>query len=132
MLAPERNRERFAALLASADALIHGCEAETFCMAAAEARASGVPVIVPDRGGAADHARGGAGLSYKAGNALAASQAIVALFSGAVELVPNGPAPGTMEDHFAGLFGHYQRILAAKQHPAGGLANFASTPPISP
>jgi len=43
VLAPERNRQRFAALLASADALIHGCEAETFCMAAAEARAAGVP-----------------------------------------------------------------------------------------
>ena len=115
LLTPERDRHRFAALLASADALIHGCEAETFCMAAAEARASGVPVIVPDRGGAADHARGGAGLSYKAGNALAASQAIVALFSGAVQLEPTGPVPGTMEDHFVGLFGHYERILAAKR-----------------
>ena len=36
--------------LASADALVHGCEAETFCLVAAEARASGTPMIVPDRG----------------------------------------------------------------------------------
>ena len=41
-------------LMASADALVHGCEAETFCLVAAEARASGIPIIVPDRGAALD------------------------------------------------------------------------------
>ena len=46
-----------ARLLASADALVHGCEAETFCMVAAEARASGIPLIVPDRGAAVDQLR---------------------------------------------------------------------------
>ena len=40
--------------MASADALVHGCEAETFCLVAAEARASGIPLIVPDRGAAVD------------------------------------------------------------------------------
>lgn len=110
LLAPERNREKFAALVASADALIHGCEAETFCMAAAEARAAGVPVIVPDRGGAADHARGGAGVSYKAGNALAASQAIIDLFSGNVPLTGEADPPVTMEEHFVRLFAAYDRI----------------------
>ena len=37
------DRRELARLLASADALVHGCEAETFCMVAAEARASGMP-----------------------------------------------------------------------------------------
>lgn len=110
LLAPERNRQRFAALLASADALIHGCEAETFCMAAAEARAVGVPVIVPDRGGAADHARGGAGIAYAAGNALAASRAIVDLFAGRVPLVGEVEPPVTMEQHFERLFAEFARI----------------------
>jgi len=110
VLAPERNRQRFAALLASADALIHGCEAETFCMAAAEARAAGVPVIVPDRGGAADHARGGAGISYKAGNALAASQAIIDLFAGRVPVIGEIEPPVTMEQHFVRLFADYDRV----------------------
>jgi glycosyltransferase involved in cell wall biosynthesis len=63
---PERDRQRFATLLASADALLHGCEAETFCMVAAEARASGIPVIVPDAGGAMDFASAGGGLRYRA------------------------------------------------------------------
>ena len=48
------DRGELARLLASADALVHGCEAETFCMVAAEARASGIPLIVPDRGAAVD------------------------------------------------------------------------------
>jgi alpha-1,6-mannosyltransferase len=110
LLTPERNRERFATLLASADALIHGCEAETFCMAAAEARAAGVPVIVPDRGGAADHARGGAGIAYAAGNALAASQAIADLFAGRVPLVGEIDPPVTMEQHFRRLFADFERV----------------------
>ena len=110
LLAPERNREKFAALLASADALIHGCEAETFCMAAAEARAAGVPVIVPDRGGASDHARGGAGISYKAGNALAASEAIGDLFAGRIPVSGTALPPVTMEEHFASLFAEYERL----------------------
>lgn len=109
LLPPLRQRPRFATLLASADALIHGCEAETFCMAAAEARASGVPVIVPDRGGASDHARGGAGLTYRAGNPLAAAQAITALFDGSWQPSRAAP-PVTMRQHFARLFDDYAEI----------------------
>ena len=44
------DRDELARLVASADALVHGCEAETFCLVAAEARASGIPLIVPDSG----------------------------------------------------------------------------------
>ena len=105
LLGPERDRAKFAALMASADALIHGCEAETFCMAAAEARASGVPVIVPDRGGAADHANNGAGITYQAGSAVAAAEAIGQLLAHR----PQGPFGEvvTMQDHFARLFAAY-------------------------
>jgi len=116
LLAPERNRVKFATLLASADALIHGCEAETFCLGAAEARASGVPVIVPDRGGAADHAAGGAGITYRAGDASAAARATLRLLA----RPPKGPFPGvtTMHDHFADLFAEYEAIRAARGQAA--------------
>jgi alpha-1,6-mannosyltransferase len=110
LMAPVRDRARFASLLASADALIHGCEAETFCMAAAEARASGVPVIVPDRGGACDHARDGGGLTYRAGSALAAAQAIKDLFEGAWHRPDVPLRPVTTRDHFAKLFTEYDRL----------------------
>ena len=125
LLGIERDRTRFATLLASADALIHGCEAETFCMAAAEARASGVPVIVPDRGGAADHARGGAGVTYQAGNAMAAAQAALML----LHSPPTGPFDGaiTTRGHFEALFADYARLVsegdraARMAQPAGAL-----------
>src|SRR6202007_2561737 len=61
MLAPITDRPALAQLLASADALIHGCEAETFCLVAAEARAAGLPLIAPARGGASDQARASGG-----------------------------------------------------------------------
>ena len=113
LLAPVLERSRFAAIVASADALVHGCEAETYCLSAAEARASGVPVIVPDRGGAADHASGGGGLTYRATDGRALAAAIGQL---AVQDWPRSHAPvQTMRDHFAHLFAHYRDLIAARQ-----------------
>jgi len=60
------DRRQLARVMASADVLVHGCEAETFCMVAAEARASGLPLVVPDRGGASDQFRPGQGARYQA------------------------------------------------------------------
>ncbi len=114
LLEPERDRARFAAMIASADGLVHGCEAETFCLAAAEARASGVPVIVPDRGGAADHAAGGGGLTYRSADPAALAAAIGQL---AQDGWPRTAAPvQTMRGHFAHLFAHYRTLIA--RHPA--------------
>ncbi|MEO6092219.1 MAG: glycosyltransferase [Novosphingobium sp.] len=68
LCAPISDRAEIAAILASADALVHGCEAETFCLVAAEARASGLPIIVPDEGGASDQFVPGQGEQYAAGS----------------------------------------------------------------
>ena len=70
------DRDELARLLASADALVHGCEAETFCMVAAEARASGIPLIVPDRGAAVDQLVPGAGTMYRAASEISLERAI--------------------------------------------------------
>lgn len=110
ILQPERDRERFATILASGDALIHGCEAETFCLAAAEARASGIPVIVPDRGGAADHAADGAGLTYTSGSAEAAAEAILRFIEGPPLPLDRVPPSETMRGHFAKLFADYAEL----------------------
>lgn len=106
---PERDRQRFATILASADALFHACEAETFCLAAAEARGSGVPVIVPDRGGAADHAANGFGVAYTAGNVKSAAAAIERVI--AAPFTPPREPARSMRDHFAELFAGYARLL---------------------
>lgn len=87
-------------------------------MAAAEARACGVPVIVPDRGGAADHGRGGAGMVYKAGNAQAASQAIVELVTGRIGLAGEIDPPVTMDEHFARLFAAYEGLAGSARRAA--------------
>ncbi|WP_254602702.1 glycosyltransferase, partial [Sphingomonas bacterium] len=98
-------RAALAAMLASADALVHGCEAETFCMVAAEARASGLPLIVPDRGGAADHATTAADRRYRSAEAGSLRDAILAL-PPARGASATGPVR-IMDDHFADLFATY-------------------------
>ena len=116
LLAPERDRARFATILASADALVHASTSETFGMAPAEARACGVPVIVPDEGGAADHAADGAGLTYRAGNALSAAEAILTLLA-----QPRARSSGearSMRDHFAALFSDYESIVQGERRVA--------------
>ncbi|WP_260921896.1 glycosyltransferase [Novosphingobium sp. 9] len=115
LFAPERDREAFARIVASADGLVHGCEAETYCMTAAEARASGVPVVVPDAGGAADHAAGGAGLTYTAGDAASAAKAIL-------QIARDRPRPGavarTIGEHFEDLFASYAMIATGRRRAA--------------
>jgi alpha-1,6-mannosyltransferase len=59
-------RSRYAQLLASADALVHGCPCETFGFAVAEALASGVPTVVPDGGGASEFVEAACGERYAA------------------------------------------------------------------
>ena len=112
LLGPVRDRPRFAAILASSDALVHGCEAETFGLAAAEARASGVPVVVPDRGGAAEQADGGGGVTYRSADPEALAQAILALAALGFPRSQTGNGQ-TMRGHFEQLFAHYRERIAA-------------------
>ena len=114
ILAPITVRAELARVMASADALLHGCEAETFCMVAAEARASGLPLIAPDEGGAADQARASNGWIYESANTAAATAAIVEYCTGREAGVagPSAdiPPPRTMDDHFAELFASYEQL----------------------
>lgn len=105
LLSPIRDRIALARTMASADALIHGCEAETFCIVAAEALASGLPLIAPDRGGAFDQARASGGVIYRSGSAIDAARAIRRF----VDVPPPRPtAPArTMDQHFDELFALY-------------------------
>jgi len=105
LLSPIRDRTALARMMASADALIHGCEAETFCIVAAEALASGLPLIAPDRGGAFDQAQASGGVIYRSGSATDAARAIRRL----VDMPPARPhgEARTMDAHFADLFALY-------------------------
>ena len=113
--APIRDRSELALLLASADALVHGCESETFCLVAAEARASGVPLIVPDGGAAVDQLAEGAGTIYKAGRERSLEEAIARFVSRGPELqraaAVRASRSRTMDEHFAELFGRYESLV---------------------
>lgn len=108
------DRDELARLLASADALVHGCEAETFCMVAAEARASGIPLIVPDRGAALDLLVPGGGKTYRAANQISLERAIGRFIDRGVELQRAVAARScgvrTMDEHFADLFARYMAL----------------------
>lgn len=85
-------------------------------MVGAEARACGLPVVVPDRGGAADHGKDGAGLCYEAGNAASATEAILQLLDQSRDPVVRPVR--TMRDHFHDLFESYETIASLKTRAA--------------
>ncbi len=112
------DRDELARLLATADALVHGCEAETFCLVAAEARASGIPLIVPDRGAALDQLVPGAGMTYNSASESSLAEAISRFIDRGPELQRAAAARSsrgrTMDEHFAELFARYE-VLASRQ-----------------
>jgi len=111
LLSPIADRQALARLMASCDALIHGCEAETFSIVVAEAVAAGLPVIVPDRGAAADHAESGRDFVYKSANAADAARAIGA-FLDSDQQARRTPVR-TMDDHFSSLFALYEELAGS-------------------
>ena len=106
------DRGELARLLASADVLVHGCEAETFCLVAAEARASGIPLIVPDRGAAGDQMLPKVGAMYRAGSEISLGRALERFIDRGPELQRAAAARASqvrsMDEHFAELFGRYE------------------------
>ncbi len=116
LLSPIADRAALARLMASCDALVHGCEAETFSMVAAEAAASGLPLIVPDRGGASDHASAAGGIPFASADPADAARAIR-------NFIDQGrrPAPftaRTMGKHFEDLFALYQSLASSRRMAA--------------
>ncbi len=117
LLAPIADRALLARVVASADALIHGCEAETFGLVAAEAAASGLPLVVPNEGGASDFVRGDNGETYEPGDAGDAARAIARLLArDQAELVAAASRRAAtvplIDDHFAALFARYRTLAA--------------------
>jgi alpha-1,6-mannosyltransferase len=130
------DRNELARLLASADALVHGCEAETFCMVAAEARASGIPLIVPHRGAAADQLVPGAGVVFRAAKEISLGRAINRFMNRGPELQRAAAARAshvrTMDEHFAALFDRYSEITSVPVFdPAASTLALAARPEVA-
>jgi alpha-1,6-mannosyltransferase len=71
-----KGRSALAAVLASADALVHGCPHETFGLSIAEAMSCGLPAVVPDEGGAAEMHNPASGEQYRSEDVDACAAAI--------------------------------------------------------
>jgi alpha-1,6-mannosyltransferase len=113
------DRGDLARILASADLFVHGSGAETYGLAAAEAVASGVAIVVPDSGGAADLAARGLSKTYRAGDAADCARAILAVLAGRAD-PPTAPPPGSLEEHFTALFRLYERLPTTAGDSLGG------------
>ena len=112
----ERDRDRLADLIASADGCLAPGPAETFGLAALEALASGVPVIATNRGAVADLVRGsGAGRVVPMEDAVALTAAVQWLLAEPAELLA-ARARGWAEHHHGweavldGLFATYRDV----------------------
>ena len=109
------DRAEIAKRLASADFMLHGGAAETFGLVVAEALASGLPVIAPHLGGAADLAHPAYGEIYRAGDATACAAAIERILKRdrdalAIAARAGSKRIGSPADHFEKLLGHYAEL----------------------
>jgi alpha-1,6-mannosyltransferase len=111
-MAPTRDRGLLARILASGDMLLHGSSAETFGLVAAEARASGLPMVLPDQGAASDLAGRDHCEMYQSGNRRSAADAIRRMMTRDRDALraaatDQALAARTMTQHFEELFAHY-------------------------
>jgi len=126
LMAPTRDRAFVAALFASVDALIHGSESETFGLVAAEALASGLPVILPDRGACPELAPPEVSETYRSADVKSATAAIRRLLARDQQTLRADAACAATQvrgdfQHYAELFGLYGRIVggeAAEREPS--------------
>ncbi len=122
------DRALVAALLASADAMLHGSAAETFGFVLAEAMCSGLPIVAPNRGGAFDLVEPSFSETYEPGDVEACTQAVL-------RLLAREPAPlreasvaaserkvQTQEAHFEALFACYAQLGGAEGGRASAVA----------
>lgn len=120
---PVWDRTELARRMASADAMLHGGAAETFGLVLAEALCAGLPLIVPDAGGALDLADPAYSETYRVGDREACAAAIVRCLAwdraemsrAALAAVKNRLR--RPEDHFVDLFQAYAR--RSGRAPAG-------------
>jgi alpha-1,6-mannosyltransferase len=117
-----KGRDALARMLASADALVHGCPFETFGLSIAEAMSCALPVVVPDEGGACEMYVPEAGERYRALDVEACAEATERLLArlatdaDAVRAAASAAAarlPNVVEQ-FEGQVALYQDLLARR------------------
>jgi alpha-1,6-mannosyltransferase len=118
----ETDRARLARALGAADLLVHGCPYETYGLGVAEAIACGIPVVVPDAGGASESADRTVAETYASLDAAACAAAIERLLARrdrdpralrGLALAAAARVP-TLESHYATVLATYASIRAER------------------
>lgn len=115
-----KDRREYAALLASVDVVLQGSMCETFGFFPSEALASGVPLVVPDQGGAAFLGNAISVEQYASfGGPDAVAQAIERLLLRSQQSLSQAALQAAAvipesSDHFRNLFSFYEARLAAR------------------
>lgn len=110
-----------ASALASADALLHASAAETYGLVVAEALCSGLPLVVPQVGGAAELADPRYAETYPPGDAVACAAAIEWLLARDRAALSAAAAQAGIAavrapiDHFRDLFRHYEDLVSRRR-----------------
>lgn len=115
-----KDRDELANIMASSDYFLHGSAAETFGIVVAEAICSGLPVVLPDRGGAMDFGNKDYSEIYKTGNSSEMSRAILRIVDRDRDRMTQACRVASKEfvrsvdDHFDELFSYYADLLKEK------------------
>ena len=120
----EKDRAALASALASADVLVHGCPYETFGLGVAEAMSCGLPVVVPDQGGACENVDRSSGEIYASLDAHACAAAIVRLLGRdrdelRASALRAAATIGSVENHFENVLDAYRDLLAKRGRAHG-------------
>ena len=111
------DRDELANIMASSDYFLHGSAAETFGIVVAEAICSGLPVVVPDRGGAVDFGNPDYSEVYATGNGDAMAEAILKIMSRDRKSLVEASKKASetyvrsVDDHFNELFSYYSTLV---------------------
>lgn len=118
---PIRDRNLLARSMASADAMLHGGAAETFGLVLAEAMCAGLPLIVPDSGGALDLADPAYAIVYATGNKAACAEAIRQFWRADRQALSQAAVQASRTRlhepnvHFEKLFAAYENALLSRK-----------------
>lgn len=114
------NRSELADIMASSDYFVHGSAAETFGMVVAEAICSGLPIVVPGRGGAVALADPKIAEIYETGNKKAFAEALIRILARnrdelakACQIISENSIT-SVDQHFDNLFDRYQKMVDEK------------------
>lgn len=112
-----KDRDELADAMAAGDGFLHGSAAETYGIVIAEALCSGLPLVVPNVGGAADLASDAYAECYDPGDAAGCADAMLRLAARAPEATRSAVASAakqrvrTIDEHFDDLFSTYERWI---------------------